>query len=124
MEVATVLLSILIMATIVQFLVDVVKNAIPIIQIGPVKLTPLYAIAIGIALAVVFKIDMFAQLGFKTDQVMIAQVFTGLAISAGSGPVHELVSKLRESRSSVQLENMIDYEYFDDDDDEDGEGGD
>lgn len=100
MTITAALLAIIIMATLIQFLTDVVKGILPnaVIRFVPV---PLIAALIGVALAVIFQIDLFLTLGFGTQYAMASWVFTGLILSSGSSAVHELLSKLRASRGDL-----------------------
>ena len=100
MEIANALVVITLFATLVEFLVNVVKDAIPALVLK--FLTPkLLALTIGILLAITFQLDIFAILGFTAQNIWVPMVATGLIISAGSVPVHELIAKLRESRAQL-----------------------
>jgi len=94
-----ILIGIILLATLVQFVVDRIKTIIPIQAIGPVELAPIYAAIIGIVIAIVAQVDILAALGFQS-QPIVGEVMTGLIISGGSTAVHELIAKLRESRGS------------------------
>ena len=52
MEFTIALLAVILLATLVQYLVDIVKGIIPAESIGSLKLPPIYAAIIGIALTV------------------------------------------------------------------------
>ena len=97
MSVIESLIAIIMMAILVQFVVDVLKGILGewVLQWLPVKLL---AAIVGITIALMFQLDIFAMLGFVTPYVIIAYIITGLIISAGSEAVHELIAKLRESR--------------------------
>jgi len=98
MELTATLLAIIVMATLIQFLTDIVKNLIPekgLVYIKP----PLIAAVIGVIIAILFQVNLFEALGFTTHYAMAAWVFTGLILSAGSSAVHELIAKFRDSRS-------------------------
>lgn len=95
------LLTVLIMALICQYLTGIFKTWIPLKEVWKVPVPPLLAGVIGITLAVLFEVDLFAALGFKTHYALAAWVLTGVAISAGSGPLHELFAKLQESRLPI-----------------------
>lgn len=98
MELTAALLAVILLATLVQYLVDIVKGIIPAESIGSVKLPPIYAAIIGIALAVLTKTDILAALGYQIEYALAGWIITGLVVSGGSAAVHELISKLRESR--------------------------
>lgn len=92
------LLLFVLLATLVQFLVDRIKTLIPYENIGKIALAPWYSVIVGIGLAFVVQLDFLASLGLNTIST-IGYIVTGLVISAGSAAVHELISKLRESRT-------------------------
>jgi len=98
MEIGIALLTIIIFATLVQFLTDIVKGLLPEVVLRVLK-PPLIAAVLGVSLAMIFQVDIFAALGFTTPYALAAWIFTGLILSAGSSAVHELIAKLRESRS-------------------------
>lgn len=100
MEIITALISILILATVVQFITDIIKGWLPP---GVLKyLTPLIISAIiGITIAILFRVDVFAAGGYVTRYPIFAQIFTGIIISAGAPLIHELIAKLRESRTGA-----------------------
>lgn len=97
MTIATVVL-VLMLATVVQYLVDIIKKIIPATTIGKVQLPPIYAAVVGVILAVTFRVGLLTAVGFQTPFPVADWIVTGLIISGGSTVVHELVSKLRESR--------------------------
>jgi hypothetical protein len=98
MEIASIILVFL-LATLVQYIVDILKNAIPATAIGKVTLAPIYSLIVGIALAIIFQVDIMAALGFATQYAIAGWIITGLIVSGGSSAVHELIAKLRESRT-------------------------
>ena len=98
MEIITALISILILATLVQFLVDVVKGWLPEVVLRYLT-PPLIAAVFGITIALVFNLDLFAQAGYNAGVPIVANVLTGIILSAGSVGIHELIAKLRSSRS-------------------------
>ncbi|MDL2324072.1 hypothetical protein LJC61_02820 [Ruminococcaceae bacterium OttesenSCG-928-A16] len=101
MEIVTSLLILVVFAIIVEFTVNVLKGLIP--SKAQQYITPLIqAAAVGILLALAFSLDMFAMLGFADSTIpLVGNVITGLVISAGSVPVHELIAKLRASRDDL-----------------------
>lgn len=109
------LIGIVLLATLTQFIVDRLKEIIPLDKIGGLALAPVYAAAIGIAVARSAEIDVLAMLGFAASPIL-GQVLTGIVISGGSTAVHELLAKLRESRAG-NLE-IIDLAEFIDEDEE------
>ena len=85
-------------AYVVQFLTDIIKGWLPEVVLK--KFTPLHiAGIIGIAIAILLRLDFFTMIGYPPQSVLMAQIFTGIMISAGSVGIHELIAKLRSSRS-------------------------
>ena len=103
MELTAALLAIIIMATLIQFLTDIVKGLIPEKGLAIIK-PPLIAAVLGVVIAILFQVNLFEVLGFSTHYAMAAWVITGLMLSAGSSAVHELIAKLRDSRSDTYTE--------------------
>ena len=100
MTLTAAIIAILVMATLVQYLTDIVKTILPTKVLTFAK-PPLIAALIGIALAVLFQVDLFAALGFGTQYALASWIFTGLILSSGSTAVHELIAKLRDSRGDT-----------------------
>lgn len=100
MEVLTSLFTLVVFAVIVEYAVNVLKGIVPA---GALKyITPLIqAAVVGILLALAFGINIFTMLGYVSAVPMVGEVVTGLIISAGSVPVHELIAKLRASRDDI-----------------------
>lgn len=93
------LVGVLLMAILVQFLVDRLKAIIPVDKIGKLEIAPIYALILGVSISIVSGTDMLALIGFKTYPIF-GEILTGIAVSGGSSAVHELISKLRESRQT------------------------
>ncbi|MFV0331646.1 MAG: hypothetical protein ACK5KL_17795 [Dysgonomonas sp.] len=89
---------IIVFAILIQFCVDRVKEIAGEKVMGYVK-APVWALAFGIVFALVFKIDLFQLMGYPTDIPIVAKIFTGLILSSGSTGVHELIAKIRDSRT-------------------------
>ncbi|MDD3368397.1 MAG: hypothetical protein PHP50_05810 [Lachnospiraceae bacterium] len=89
---------IIVFAILIQFCVDRVKEIAGEKVMGYVK-APVWALAFGIVFALVFKIDLFQLMGYPADIPIVAKVFTGLILSSGSTGVHELIAKIRDSRT-------------------------
>jgi len=100
MEVLSALLQLIVLATVVQFLTDIIKGWLPEIVLK--YITPVIISAIvGISIAVMFGIDFFGMIGYVTEYLIFAQILTGIILSAGSAAIHELIAKLRESRETI-----------------------
>lgn len=101
-----------ILAILVEFLVERIKNLVQINEVGKIKLVPFYSIAVGLGIAFVIQVDFVAYLGKWLAELVgenplhtipvVGYIITGLIISAGSAPVHELFAKLKESRITNQ----------------------
>lgn len=89
---------IIVFAILIQFCVDRVKEIAGEKVMRYVK-APVWALAFGIVFALVFKIDLFQLMGYPADIPIVAKVFTGLILSSGSTGVHELIAKIRDSRT-------------------------
>lgn len=89
---------IIVFAILIQFCVDRVKEIAGEKVMGYVK-APVWALAFGIVFALVFKIDLFQLMGYPADIPIVAKIFTGLILSSGSTGVHELIAKIRDSRT-------------------------
>lgn len=88
-------------ATLIQFCVDRVKEIAGEKVMAIIK-PPVWAAALGIVFSLVFSLDIFAIFGFSAALPYIAQVATGLMLSAGAVPLHELFAKLRQSRTDAE----------------------
>lgn len=84
-------------AVVVQFCVDRIKEVVGEKIMGYVK-APVWALCLGIMFAFIFKLDVFLMFGYNSQIPMVAYVLTGLILSAGAAPIHELVEKIRASR--------------------------
>jgi uncharacterized membrane protein YdcZ (DUF606 family) len=54
--------------------------------------------AMGVLLCILFKIDIFTELGFaanSTAAVIVGQLFTGIAAGSGSNFMHDLIKRLK-----------------------------
>ena len=104
------LAGILLLAIITQFVVDRIKEIIPVEAIGTLKLAPIYAAIVGLAIALSANIDLLAIFGFAASPPL-GQILAGLSISGGSTAVHEFISKIRESRlGDLGIIDLADYE--------------
>ena len=89
----------LVFAILVQFLVDRVKDIVGEKVMGYVK-APVWAALLGVLFAFLFRLDT-AQLP------AVAYIMTGLILSAGAAPIHELIEKVRASRDTILLPGEI-----------------
>jgi uncharacterized membrane protein YhaH (DUF805 family) len=92
------------LATLIESLAELVKAAI-----APAKLAKWIWLcitsAIGIALCVIFNVDMFKAIGLSGGgaAIIAGQVITGIAIGAGSSFVHVLLGKMQAAKNAGEL---------------------
>lgn len=103
MDTAASFVAVIFFAAVTQFLVDRVKEIVGPTVMRYVK-PPIWAVLIGVLLSFLCRVDFFDMLGYPVVNETVGYILTGLIVSAGSIPVHELVSRLREGRSSGQAE--------------------
>lgn len=93
-------------AVLVQFLVDRIKDIAGEKVMGYVK-APVWAAALGVLFAFLFRLDVFAMFGCTAQLPAVAYVMTGLILSAGAAPIHELIEKVRASRDTILLPGTL-----------------
>lgn len=96
----------LVFAILVQFLVDRVKDIVGEKIMGYVK-APVWAALLGVLFAFFFRLDVFAMFGYTAQLPAVAYIMTGLILSAGAAPIHELIEKVRASRDTILLPGEI-----------------
>lgn len=97
LETTTALTLVLMFAVLIQFCVDRVKGIVGEKVMSHVK-APVWALVFGMLFAFLFNLDIFAMLGLTAAIPLASQFVTGLILSAGAAPIHELLEKLRQSR--------------------------
>ena len=93
-------------AILVQFLVDRIKDIVGEKVMGYIK-APVWAALVGIVFAFLFQLDVFAMFGYAAQLPFLAYIITGLILSAGAAPIHELIEKVRASRDTILLPGEI-----------------
>lgn len=96
-EASQVFILIVMFAILVQFCVDRIKVILGEKIMSYVK-APVWALGFGVLLALVFRLDIFTLLGLSSAYPIVTIIVTGLIISAGAAPIHELIEKLRQAR--------------------------
>ena len=89
--------TVIIAAILIQFCVDRIKGIVGGRVMNYIG-APIWSLFLGIVFALTFNIDLFEIIGFSTYSPIISRVITGIVLSSGAAPVHELFEKLRESR--------------------------
>ena len=95
------IILILMLAIIVEYIVNIIKPLVPDIDY-PVPL--ILSLVIGVALALIVRIDILVALGFEPISEFAGCFLTGLIVSGGSSAVHELIAKLRSSRDDLKID--------------------
>lgn len=96
-------LLLFIFAVLIQFLVNRLKVILGEKVMKYLPADVLSAI-LGLAFAVVFKIDVFIYFGLSCDIPIVGYFVSGLIISAGAPAIHELLSSIREQRKALENE--------------------
>lgn len=96
----------LVFAILVQFLVDRVKGIVGEKVMGYVK-APVWAALLGVLFAFLLRLDVFSMLGYTAQLPVVAYFITGLILSAGASPIHELIEKVRVSRDTMILPGTL-----------------
>lgn len=90
----------LIMAAIVEFVVQIIKNAIPDDSFIDKHITPaLWSIIVSLIICFTFNLDLFSLFGLVPAWSVPAIVLTAIALSTGSTPLHHLFDKIRSFNS-------------------------
>lgn len=84
-------------AILVQFCVDRIKGLVgeTVMKYIP---APVWAVGFGVLFAFLFQLDVFAMFGYTAQFPIAAYIITGLILSAGASPIHELVEAVRGVR--------------------------
>lgn len=106
------IVTLLMFAVLIQFCVDRVKGVVGEKIMGYLK-APVWALAFGVLFAFLFQLDVFTMLGLSPLNAVVARLITGLIISAGATPIHELIERLRQARLNDQLYLAIDEMQLD-----------
>jgi len=96
------LVLVLILAGIVEYLTKIFKQFIPESIKDKFPFPLLISLIIGVILSLTVKLDILRMFGFVTFYPYVSYVLTGLIAAGGSTGVHELISKLRDSRNNIE----------------------
>lgn len=94
----------LVMSIIMEYVVGILTEKLPTAFTKYVNAN-IISLLIGIILAFMFKLDIFASLGLQTSWVIVAWLITGVLLAGGSKLWHELIAKLRASRQDIETNN-------------------
>lgn len=95
-----------VISLVVQFLVERVKHLTNpfILQHWRKYTNPVFAAVIGVIVAYLLNLGFFESLGILSTHKHVDMIFTGLATSASSVPINNLIKKFEESRGNNQNE--------------------
>lgn len=88
--------GLLFFSMIIQFIVEQLKNILPLEKIPTTIVKPqLWSLIVSLAVAFAFKVDMFDTLGFSVSgPTWISYILTAILISGGSGVFNEIIKSL------------------------------
>ena len=95
-----VVIAMFVLATILEELVEIIKN-----KIDPKKLEKwvwfLITSGAGILLCVLFGVNLLAALGFygSVPALYVGRIITGIGVGAGSGVVHLIIDKIKAAKN-------------------------
>lgn len=95
------MLLIAILAVATEFLTDRIKQIVPFREIKGFQLVPVYALVVGVGLAVATGTDFLVALGVNALPTWFGVALTGVAASGGAELWHEFASKVRDLREDV-----------------------
>lgn len=98
----TELIIIIIISIICQFVTDQIKRLFRFHKgryfKNKINLKVLTSIIFSVLLCISYEADIFVLLGMSTSFPLIGQIITAIIVSSGSTAVHELISKINETR--------------------------
>ena len=97
METSQALAIVFMFTIVIQFCVDRVKGIVGETVMTYIK-APVWALLFGILFSFLFRLDIFSMFGYNSQMPILAYILTGLILSAGASPIHELVETIRNSR--------------------------
>lgn len=85
-------------AIVIQFLVQRTKEILGDKVMLYLK-APLISLFYGVFFAFAFNLDIFKLLGYNTTMPIFTLIITGIILSAGATPIHELIEAIRKTRT-------------------------
>lgn len=95
LETSQTIAIIFVVALLIQFCVERVKELVSGTKVMQYIKAPVWSMAFGILFALMFRLDVFSMLGFTSSIPVIAYILTGLVLSGGAAPIHDLIDKIR-----------------------------
>ena len=71
---------------------------------GKFSVNSLGALLMGVLVSIFAGLDLFSLVGIDMKVAILGQILTGIILSRGSNFIHDLLSKLNESRVSNKVE--------------------
>lgn len=59
------------------------------------KVLVIMSLVVGIAMSLLFSQDLLAIYGFEAGHPAVGQLFTGILVGRGAGPMHDLYKKIK-----------------------------
>lgn len=73
-------------------------------QNGKFSINTFGALLVGVLVSVFAGLDLFTLVGIDMKAAILGQILTGIILSRGSNFIHDLISKLNESRAIGKTE--------------------
>lgn len=86
---------VLVMAVLVEAIVQVIKGWVPESANTPAWLWPVVGAVLGVGVCVTASVDVFVLLGITLSVPLVGPVVTGILISRGASFVHDLWGKIK-----------------------------
>lgn len=108
-----ILLGIILIALVVQFVVEALKSPIAAIfkfaekedRISPL-LAPFLSLAWAIALCILSGCDLFAAFGYPLSALYVGEIVSGIIASLGAGKVYDLIMEFQDYRERLAIEKI------------------
>lgn len=101
-------------AIVIETITEYVKKAFPKIA-DSTGLIFLITAVLGIASAVAFNADIFSALGFASTIPFFGHIITGLVCAGGSNIVYDIVNRITNKQSLIDISDLLDEDDGDDD---------
>lgn len=106
-----ILLGVILIALVVQFVVEALKSPIAAIfkfagkedRLNPL-LAPFFSLAWAIALCILSGCDLFTAFGYPLSVLYVGEIVTGIIASLGAGKVYDLIMEFQDYRDRLAIE--------------------